>query len=46
MRKAWYITPLGWENIAVKGGYVADMGSGDGDLVQRLIDFAMTIGFQ
>ena len=39
IRKAWYITPLGWENIAIKGGYVADMGSGDGDLVQRLIDF-------
>ena len=38
-RKAWYIMPLGWEKIAEKGGTVADFGCGDGDTVQRLIDF-------
>jgi len=41
LRKAWYITPLGWENIAKKGGIVADMGMGDGDVVQRLIEFCI-----
>ncbi len=38
-RKAWYIMPLGWDMIAEKGGNVADFGCGDGDTVQRLIDF-------
>jgi len=33
--------PFGWNNIAVKVGYVADMGSGDGDFVQRLIEFCI-----
>lgn len=37
--KAWFIMPLGWENIAIKGNVVADIGCGDGDTVQRLIDF-------
>jgi len=38
-RKAWYIMPLGWDAIAKNGGNVADFGCGDGDTVQRLIDF-------
>jgi ubiquinone/menaquinone biosynthesis C-methylase UbiE len=38
-RKAWFIMPLGWENIALYGNTVADVGCGDGDIVQRLIDF-------
>lgn len=38
-RKAWYIMPLGWDNIAKEGGIVADFGCGDGDTVQRLIDY-------
>lgn len=38
-RKAWYIMPLGWDVIAKVGGNVADFGCGDGDTVQRLIDF-------
>lgn len=39
LRKAWFIMPLGWTNIANKGGEIADFGCGDGDTVQRLIDF-------
>jgi len=39
LRKAWFIMPLGWDQIANKGGQVADLGCGDGDTVQRLIDF-------
>jgi len=38
-RKAWYLMPLGWENIAINGGNVIDIGCGDGDLVQRLINY-------
>ena len=38
-RKAWFIMPLGWENIANEGGIVADLGCGDGDTIQRLINF-------
>ena len=38
-RKAWFIMPLGWENIALNGGIVTDIGTGDGDVVQRLIDY-------
>ncbi len=41
-RKAWYIMPLGWENIAKNGGIVADLGCGDGDTIQRLIEFVET----
>lgn len=38
-RKAWYIMPLGWDNMS-KGSYkIADFGCGDGDTVQRLINF-------
>ncbi len=40
-RKAWFITPLGWEEIALNGGNVADLGMGDGDVIQRLIDFCL-----
>ena len=38
-RKAWYVMPLGWDIITKVGGNVADFGCGDGDTVQRLIDF-------
>ncbi len=38
-RKAWFIMPLGWEEIAKNGGRVADLGCGDGDTVQRLVEF-------
>ena len=38
-RKAWYVMPLGWDNIAKNGGNVIDIGTGDGDVVQRLIDY-------
>jgi len=38
-RKAWFIMPLGWDRIADAGGTVIDLGCGDGDTVQRLIDF-------
>lgn len=40
-RKAWFIMPLGWENIAKNGGTVLDLGCGDGDTVQRLVDFTV-----
>ena len=39
LRKPYYIMPLGWENIAKFGGNVIDMGCGDGDVIQNLIDF-------
>ena len=39
LRKAWYIMPLGWDRIVEKGGKIADFGCGDGDTVQRLIDY-------
>lgn len=38
-RKAWYVMPLGWDNIALNGGKVIDVGTGDGDVVQRLINY-------
>ena len=41
LRKAWFITPLGWENIAINGGLVADLGMVDGDVVQRLINYCI-----
>ena len=41
-RKAWFITPLGWNKIAETGGKVVDLGCGDGDVVQRLANFVMT----
>ena len=31
--------PLGWDNIALNSGKVIDVGTGDGDVVQRLIDY-------
>jgi|MDSW01.1.fsa_nt_gb ubiquinone/menaquinone biosynthesis C-methylase UbiE len=38
-RKAWFITPLGWDSIAINGGRVIDLGCGDGDVVQRLANY-------
>jgi ubiquinone/menaquinone biosynthesis C-methylase UbiE len=40
-RKAWYIIPLNWQKIAEHGGKVIDLGCGDGDSVQRLVDFVI-----
>lgn len=39
IRKSYYIMPLGWENIAKNGGTVLDLGCGDGDVTQNLINF-------
>jgi SAM-dependent methyltransferase len=39
-RKRWFIMPLGWDNMIASSARVADMGCGDGDTVQRLIDYA------
>jgi SAM-dependent methyltransferase len=39
IRKAYYITPLGWDTIAKKGGRLIDFGCGDGDVIQNLIDY-------
>ena len=44
-RKAWYVMPLGWENIAINGGNVVDIGTGDGDVVQRLINYVNKFSF-
>ena len=38
-RKAWYIMPLGWDIISSNSCRVVDIGCGDGDTVQRLINF-------
>ena len=38
-RKAWFIMPLGWDEIAKNGNVIIDFGCGDGDTVQRLTDF-------
>ena len=38
-RKSWYIMPLGWKNFAINGGIIADFGCGDGDTIQRIINF-------
>ena len=38
-RKAWYIMPLGWENIPRRSCRVIDVGCGDGDTIQRLVYF-------
>ena len=39
IRKKYYITPLGWEKIAKDGINILDVGCGDGDVTQNLIDF-------
>lgn len=39
VRKAWFIMPLGWEKAAMQSCKVADFGCGDGDNIQRLINF-------
>jgi SAM-dependent methyltransferase len=41
IRKPYYIMPLGWENIARNGGNIIDMGCGDGDVIQNLIDYVI-----
>lgn len=38
-RKAWFIMPLGWENFAAGSCRIVDLGCGDGDTVQRVIDW-------
>ena len=39
LRKSYYVMPLGWENIAKNGINILDVGCGDGDITQNLIDF-------
>ncbi len=39
LRKSYYIMPLGWENIAKDGINILDVGCGDGDITQNLINF-------
>ena len=39
IRKSWFQMPLGWDRIARAGGIVYDLGCGDGDTSQLLIDF-------
>lgn len=39
LRKSWFQMPLGWDRIAQTGGKVYDLGCGDGDTVQQLIEF-------
>jgi len=41
LRKSWFQMPLGWDNIARKGGVVFDLGCGDGDTSQLLIDYIL-----
>lgn len=42
LRKSYYIMPLGWENIAKNGGNILDIGCGDGDVTQNLIDYIIS----
>ena len=39
LRKSYYIMPLGWENIAKDGINILDVGCGDGDITQNLINY-------
>lgn len=39
IRKEWGIMPLGWDEIARDGLNIVDFGCGDGDTVQRIINF-------
>lgn len=42
-RKAWYILPLKWEKFAEASvSRILDLGCGDGDVTQRMIDFIIT----
>ncbi len=38
-RKAWYIMPLGWDNFLWGSCKILDLGCGDGDVVQRIINY-------
>lgn len=42
-RKAWYIMPLGWDNFAKQTCTVLDAGCGDGDTIQRIMDYVLKI---
>jgi SAM-dependent methyltransferase len=39
LRKAWFIMPLGWDQMAKNGSIIIDFGCGDGDTIQRLIEY-------
>ena len=39
LRKSYYIMPLGWNNIAKDGVNILDIGCGDGDITQNLIEY-------
>ena len=45
LRKAYYITPLGWEEIfkSSKDLRILDLGCGDGDVIQNFMEFASNI---
>jgi len=38
-RKAWYIMPLGWEYFLEDSCRILDLGCGDGDTIQRIINY-------
>jgi|TARA_Y100000389_G_C17461496_1_gene522090 ubiquinone/menaquinone biosynthesis C-methylase UbiE len=40
-RKPYYIMPLGWDIMAKNGGNIIDVGCGDGDTIQNLIDYIL-----
>lgn len=39
IRKAWYIMPLGWDIMAKNASKIIDVGCGDGDTIQRIIEY-------
>jgi len=38
-RKAWFIMPLGWDHMTTGSCQIADFGCGDGDTIQRLVQW-------
>lgn len=39
LRKSYFIMPLGWKKIAQDGINILDVGCGDGDITQNLVNF-------
>lgn len=39
LRKSYFIMPLGWKKIAQDGVNILDVGCGDGDITQNLVNF-------
>ena len=44
-RKAYYITPLGWQEILESSNnlVILDLGCGDGDIIQNFIEYALSL---